>query len=860
MANWKIDPVNGNTANSGKGWSKVTITSGGTYTIAIGDTITGATSGVTAKVIALTNSSGSFGAGNWAGDLHITEPRLAGAYSAFTNTETLNVGANIDVGTVSSTTRYDSKKQTNDVAAASSNPGDTWDLCQAPQPTSLGNGKWTKKDFEGYSLKRYSVTAATNASPIVCTSNGHGLNVGDYVFCVGDVGNTAFNGIHRISAKDTNTFTLKDTTGNGTSSGTRYAIFINHCVVELAASIAKVVCTPVGAQTFWTVANSGTTGNSATGGKFEIAFLKAGYNTSKGSNSNNRIYIAQPASASANTLYGYAQLGNGSNVDLSAYQIITLWIYTSAVTNAGETGVIKLCSDTAGANAVNTITLPAIPTNAVWHKLEIDNGSALGNNIQSIAYYSGSSAKNSLQVSIGQLVVSKARTSNDSIGLTDLISKNSTHRGTEAWYPIAQFVDGWSDNIVAVVLGSTASTQVYNEVQYIGYQGATETVTTYVLHPQFIGSLVNQSSAIHQFLESGNQTDTTHYKVRGGFDVSTDTIEGETFITGYGQGYGISLQSYLAYRITRVSIVETYNAFSSSGTSPRGIVIEDIHTLAANQYIFASIGLREFKVWNLIMNQTFTIGTVGMEVICFDFIMESSTLMSLSIAKIFKPYTVAQAKIAGGGSNTVPSLLTNVEYNNITFENTGYTYFGIGGGNGDIILRNCIINLSSEFYASSMNARGVIFSENHDQSGNHYMYSYHWQGWVKDQSLGGGEGMALSLEPTKDTCRDIDPADRVIGRYAVKANKQVTITAKVRKTNASNVAGAIGVKSSYLGLTTDNFVECTDNADTWNTVTLQFTPTQAGVIPIFGKAYLKNDSATTTYKVFFDDITYSQVD
>lgn len=68
-----------------------------------------------------------------------------------------------------------------------------------------------------------TITAATNATPIVCTSNSHGLNVGDIVGIDGIGGNTALNGeIWQVSVAGTNSFTLRGSSGNGafSSNGT----------------------------------------------------------------------------------------------------------------------------------------------------------------------------------------------------------------------------------------------------------------------------------------------------------------------------------------------------------------------------------------------------------------------------------------------------------------------------------------------------------------------------------------------------------------------------------------------------------------------------------------------------------------
>jgi hypothetical protein len=73
-----------------------------------------------------------------------------------------------------------------------------------------------------------AVTGATNATPIVITSTGHGRLTNDLVSIVGVGGNTAANGLRRVTVIDANSFTLSDPltgdsiAGNGayTSGGT----------------------------------------------------------------------------------------------------------------------------------------------------------------------------------------------------------------------------------------------------------------------------------------------------------------------------------------------------------------------------------------------------------------------------------------------------------------------------------------------------------------------------------------------------------------------------------------------------------------------------------------------------------------
>lgn len=67
-----------------------------------------------------------------------------------------------------------------------------------------------------------TITAASNATPVVITSAGHGLTVGTFVHVRSVGGNTNANGYFFVSAVTTDTFTLQGSIGNGayTSGGT----------------------------------------------------------------------------------------------------------------------------------------------------------------------------------------------------------------------------------------------------------------------------------------------------------------------------------------------------------------------------------------------------------------------------------------------------------------------------------------------------------------------------------------------------------------------------------------------------------------------------------------------------------------
>lgn len=76
-----------------------------------------------------------------------------------------------------------------------------------------------KNNATGQSLAAaIAISDATNASPIVLTTATHNMAVGDFVYVTGVTGNTAANGIWRVSAADATHLTLEGSTGNGTYS------------------------------------------------------------------------------------------------------------------------------------------------------------------------------------------------------------------------------------------------------------------------------------------------------------------------------------------------------------------------------------------------------------------------------------------------------------------------------------------------------------------------------------------------------------------------------------------------------------------------------------------------------------------
>ncbi len=61
-----------------------------------------------------------------------------------------------------------------------------------------------------------TITAATTATPIVCTTAAHGYETGDQVFISGGLVMTAINGTFTVTVVSSTTFQLDNSVGSGT--------------------------------------------------------------------------------------------------------------------------------------------------------------------------------------------------------------------------------------------------------------------------------------------------------------------------------------------------------------------------------------------------------------------------------------------------------------------------------------------------------------------------------------------------------------------------------------------------------------------------------------------------------------------
>jgi hypothetical protein len=566
-----------------------------------------------------------------------------------------------------------------------------------------------------------------------------------------------------------------------------------------------------------------------------------------------------------------AYIALGTTLDLSAYQQIS---FHSLAPNANLTVnslVVCLCSDTAGAVIVDSFLLPARFMSNTVFTLPREGGGNLGNNINSIALYTGTAGSTSGLASkyfhLDNIIACKT----GDLSFCNPISKNgNAYGGDEGYYTLSS------------ILGTTLVLDGLNltAIGFTGYKyyGATETVETFV-REVFKTPLTTQTGVVMAMTEAGTVGNLISYEF--GYNTSTNEQDGETHVSGSSQ-YGYCSRNLNYTSINRISCYRFYMALYPTGTNT--ITIGFINTLNCCGYgIYAAASMIN-SYFETIKNITccgqgaFTLtpdnsyigelgnvsGTTNNGIV----IGAASSYSSggLYIGKIGKVCGQSNASIYIQNSGNV--LIG--EIGEISDMESGSNLFllssivvinklGFAGGTGnnainvgnlaDLTIHECgsvakienysgfvkIMKLTTllitpAHYRTSINNFVAIHFA--DETKSIYVYNgiINYQTAVKHLSTDIGswyiEGSATSLTPIKLKMAEV----------AFEANKLVYIQVWVKKTHISGVIGLTVNINKMVGIDTEIIATETTSTD-WQALTITFTPTAYGVCEVYINAY-----------------------
>jgi len=831
--------------------------------------------------------------------------------------------------------------------------GDTVRIEEAPLYNTGVNATWTSVQQRGISpFNTQAITGATNAAPIVCTTSlAHGYSTGDVILLSGATGNTAANGVWKVTVTNSTTFSLDDSSGNGTygSSGVISPIFCRtiktaSALVQPIASFAPIRTASLGNRAAWVTSTNVTHGFGvfAKGSSFDSIAMTASFTTGK------IAYYTLPAT-----------------LNLSSYEQLSL--FTQQISGATLGGLtISLCSDTTGDTAVDTFTIPSIGSTSIWCPFTINKGSALGSSIRSISI-SRAANNGAQQFYFSSIVAVKSPTSVDALSNTSLVTKNN---GTEGAYAVGGF--GGSDGTIVFLDSSPTGTNLTTTGG--AYYGTTETAGLWRYEP------LNPYTLNSATLPATNTTTTTYnvfpansgilnapITYSGGWDsTNMSTRTGQTWFSNQnGFGYGLQNSNGTNYITTdRVNYTRcntgwfanadffgniiqncNYNANAvgisisslSTGTksnelqncivtntSSTGVGINYASSAIDNPFIINNCTVSGSVTNNLSIN-TFNNGYPYYNITNSSFNTSSGagintsflgyvTITSNSINYFNIRAIITTNNILGtinnltlvpepaGGAEIIQSLLTlgysvipqNIytTFNNVTVS-APTTAYSQGTTNVSLALNGCS---NFKFLNSSFGAANVSYTSGlglYDQGGaylynctgvptiissatinvapfinNAAFYSQDEGNTVGNNKIyfSGGlatsqtavrntpSGYAWSMAPTSTTTVTSQfPLKLKIASVAANGGSAVTISAYMRRTNTGLTMQLVCPANQPYGPSTDTVASMTAAADTWEQVSISFTPTQNGVYDIYAYAF-----GGTTFTGYVDDVGVTQ--
>ncbi len=591
--------------------------------------------------------------------------------------------------------------------------------------------------------------------------------------------------------------------------------------------------------------------------------------------------IAIITNSSHNAAGILAKYNLASPIDLSNYQQVSFWFrnQTSALANAGDLK-LKLYSDAACTIEVESFNIPAIPSTARFLPITVNKGSALSSSVQGVALYAnGATASKTFY--IDNIIACKASSYADSLTLQSLVSKNT---GDEGWYGI-QSINGTTVYLDADTNATPATTR--------GYSGVTETVTTYKRETIKTAMSNGSLTLVQEIKDSGTSGNLINFL--GGWNTVTTTQDGETFFDGLnGYGYGLTINSNISYIcLGKLSFFRYDSGIRTSNFGSETTIgsIIDIYNASNNTsygLYFNSITKYSFSISN-INNNSYGLYFSGLTVNNYLYNGGGSNVATIINANNNSSYGIYNANLENtilittytnnngnsgiylNGCNNCVINAMNSNYNNNygfllanSLNNKMYNFITTGNGisstyfnRGTNYLYNCSMQDSLEVIGFGYYAEGVVYSHRNDQTENNYWvygdkYNINYQTSVKDGDALG----SWRISPTNTIRNSLYPIKFKIATIACNANSQVTVTARMRRSSQDIKQSLVCPANQIQGVTSDVITAMTAANDTWETVTIQFTPTEKGGVEIYSYIYTTGSVADYAYVC---NVTASQV-
>lgn len=231
--------------------------------------------------------------------------------------------------------------------------------------------------------------------------------------------------------------------------------------------------------------------------------------------------------------------------------------------------------------------------------------------------------------------------------------------------------------------------------------------------------------------------------------------------------------------------------------------------------------------------------------------------------------------ISGPTSNTGRAINTNtgLEYLNCDIKNLSITgtlsvKLVISAQSTTMKIQNFSFNTGSIYQVDNINFTDAInssfyFGKVNNNVDDNRAYFRRAPGQQIDASVisqttvrKSATGIAWQMSITNTRLDATLPFEYELANVAVNANSLVTIKCWLKKSHATDIAGGLLVKKDSLAGITSNVQATVSNTTNWEEVTVSFTPTEKGVVQVYGLGWWLANAADES--VYFDDMTITQ--
>ncbi len=166
------------------------------------------------------------------------------------------------------------------------------------------------------------------------------------------------------------------------------------------------------------------------------------------------------------------------------------------------------------------------------------------------------------------------------------------------------------------------------------------------------------------------------------------------------------------------------------------------------------------------------------------------------------------------------------------------------------------IEESTEITLTNTESDQGVYSHDHDGvTDNHIIFCGGYRIIADTAVRHTASGVAWRFAPTSTTRNSMFPIRLQISTIAVAANALVTVKAWVRRDHTDIVMRLVCRGGQINGVASDVTATIAAAINTWEELTITFTPTEFGVVEITAECY---DGINTTKLGYVDDMTITQ--